>query len=163
MAAHFSEPKRVTKSVSELANIFGTKLNSRRVPGRQPGKMTGKENTSGRQPQIEDSNGQLKSDFKLDKKEPVKFGNKLGLLIQNSDQNMTMTGRQPVLEHCLEHGRQPEVQNELLIDKLDSTAAAKLHYRKENPASQNKPPSNSEARKETFAPIDCFTTPTVRQ
>ena len=163
VAAHFSEPKRVTKSVSELANIFGTKLNSRRVPGRQPGKMTGKENTSGRQPQIEDSNGQLKSDFKLDKKEPVKFGNKLGLLIQNSDQNMTMTGRQPVLEQCLEHGRQPEVQNELLHDKLDSTAAAQLHYRKENPASQNKPPSNSEARKETFAPIDCFTTPTVRQ
>ena len=74
-----------------------------------------------------------------------------------------MTGRQPVLEQCLEHRRQPGVQDELLFDKLDSTAAAQLHYRKENPASKSKPPSNSEARKETFAPIDCFTTPTVRQ
>ena len=162
VAAHFSEPKRVTKSVSELANIFGTKLNSRRIPGRQPGKMTGKENIVGRQPQIEDSNGQLKSDFKFDKNEPVKFESKLGLLIQSSDQDSIMTGRQPVLEQCLEHRRQPEVQDELLFDKLDSTAAAHLHYRKEKAASQSKLPSNSEARKETFAPIDCFTTPTVQ-
>ena len=74
-----------------------------------------------------------------------------------------MTGRQPVLEQCLEHRRQPGVQDELLFDKLDSTAAAQLHYRKEKAATKSKLPSNSDARKETFAPIDCFTTPTVRQ
>ena len=49
VAAHFSEPERVAKSVSELANMFGTKLTSRRSSGRQPGEKTGKENIIGRQ------------------------------------------------------------------------------------------------------------------
>ena len=160
VAAHFSEPKRVTKSVSELANMFGTKLNSRRGTGRQPGKMTGTEEIIGRQPQLEDSNRQLLSDFKIDKNVPVKFGNNVGLNIQSSDQNSSMAGRQPVLEQCLETRRQPVVQDEVLLDKLDNTAAAQLHYLKEK-SNQSKLPSNSDERKETFAPIDCFTTPTV--
>ena len=56
--AHFSEPKRVNNSVSELANIFGTKITSRRSSGRQPGENTGKEETFGRQPQEEDNRRQ---------------------------------------------------------------------------------------------------------
>ena len=123
VAAHFSEPKRVTKSVSELANMFGTKLNSRRGTGRQPGKMTGTEDIIGRQPQLEDRNRQLLSDFKIDKNVPVKFGNNVGLNIQSSDQNSSMAGRQPVLEQCLETRRQPVVQDEVLLDKLDNTAS----------------------------------------
>ena len=109
---------------------------------------------------MEDSLRQLLSDFKHDKNVPVKFGNNVGINIQSSDQSSSTTGRQPVLQKNLETRRQPVVQDEVLLDKLDNTAAAQLHYLKEKSTS-NKLPSNSIEKKETFAPIDCFTTPTV--